>query len=183
MQLFRRLCEEREFRKRLEDSRARLYRMAYAWTHRADLADDLTQETLAKALNKRETIRELQALDAWLFRVLTNCWRDYCRRDRDMVDLDEERWVHHDTPEVLHARGEIVHNVRNAVANLPVGQRQVLTLVDLEGFSYTEVAEILEIPPGTVMSRLSRARNTLKTLLLAGKPAHRQASAPLRVVK
>ena len=64
-----------------------------------------------------------------------------------------------------HSQSQIVSRVWDAVAKLPVGQRQVLTLVDLEEFPYIEVAAILSIPIGTVMSRLSRARQSLKTLL------------------
>jgi RNA polymerase sigma-70 factor (ECF subfamily) len=62
-------------------------------------------------------------------------------------------------------------NVRQAVARLPAGQREVVTLVDLEEFSYAEVATILEIPIGTVMSRLSRARVTLREKLREQQPA------------
>ena len=63
----------------------------------------------------------------------------------------------------------MVESVRNSIARLPEGQRQVITLVNLEGFSYAEVAEILDIPVGTVMSRLSRARGTLAEYLLTYK--------------
>lgn len=73
------------------------------------------------------------------------------------------------SPEDAAREDEIVVRVRRAVSRLPVEQRQVLTLVDLEGFTYAEVAGILEIPVGTVMSRLSRGRSTLHKRLLAVK--------------
>jgi RNA polymerase sigma-70 factor (ECF subfamily) len=81
-------------------------------------------------------------------------------------------------------RLEIVNRVRLAVAALPVEQRRVLALVDLEGFSYNDVAEILEIPVGTVMSRLHRARKALVKLLAPHDTVSAETSGPsLRRVK
>jgi RNA polymerase sigma-70 factor (ECF subfamily) len=160
------LCRSKEFNRRLAEARGRLYRMAYAWSHNAALSEDLAQETLAKALRNTSQLRELDALDAWLFRILANCWNDHFRRNRDMEDIDQVALKHEVTPELLHGQRQVVNRVRGAIAELPDGQRQVLTLVDLEGFAYNEVAEILSIPIGTVMSRLCRARRTLKALLL-----------------
>lgn len=154
------------FRGRLERSRPRLYRTAYAWCHDAALADDLVQETLLKALKNGQQMRDEARLDGWLFRILANCWRDHFRHARDAEDIDEIICAGGDTPEALHAQTELVARVRAAVAKLPLGQRQVLTLVDLEGFSYAECAEILAIPAGTVMSRVCRARQALKRDLL-----------------
>ena len=74
--------------------------------------------------------------------------------------------VEPETPDIRHDRKQVVDRVRSAIATLPIGQRQVLTLVDLEGCSYIEVAQALDIPIGTVMSRLSRARKALKNQLL-----------------
>ncbi len=159
-------CRSRQFTRRLEETRGRLYRMAYAWSHNHALADDLVQETLAKALKNRHQLRDMNALDAWLFTILSNCWRGHYRREWRYEDLNATELVHELTPDRIHDEQEIVDHVRGAVANLPEGQRQVLTLVDLEEFSYNDVAQILDIPIGTVMSRLCRARRSLKTLLL-----------------
>ena len=73
-------------------------------------------------------------------------------------------------PEGLHHRQDVIEQVRHAVSRLSEGQRHVVTLVDLEGFSYTEVSNILGIPVGTVMSRLSRARSHLAQMLLVKRP-------------
>jgi RNA polymerase sigma-70 factor (ECF subfamily) len=92
------------------------------------------------------------------------------RAHKDCADIDEIAEAEHPAtggPEDDVAQNEIVACVRRAVAQLPAGQREVLTLVDLEEFSYAEVAGILDIPLGTVMSRLSRARGALRTLLAA----------------
>lgn len=156
----------REAQRALQQARARLYRVAYAWCHNAALADDLVQETLAKALQKSAQLRDPKARDAWLFAILANCFRDHFRRQRDMDDIDEVEISIETTPESESSRAQIVGMVRTAIARLPEGQRQVVTLVDLEGFSYAEVAQILEVPVGTVMSRLCRARSAMKTMLL-----------------
>lgn len=160
-----------------------MYRVAYSWSRNAALADDLVQETLVKALQKAGQIRDPERTNAWLFAVLANCWRDHFRRTREMVDIDEldlER-VDDFTPEEGHAQSQLVRRVRSAIALLPLAQRQVLTLVDLEEFSYAEVAAVLEIPVGTVMSRLCRARRTLKTLLNEFAPQRATVSHIRRV--
>ena len=76
-----------------------------------------------------------------------------------------------------------MRRVRQAVASLPVEQRQVIALVDLEEFSYCEVAQVLNIPIGTVMSRLHRARKNLLTRLETAKPQAAVAKGHIRVVK
>lgn len=156
----------REAQRALEQARSRLYRVAYAWCHSAALADDLVQETLAKALQKSGQLRDPKARDAWLFTILANCYRDHFRKQRDMDDIDEIEIAHEATPENESSRAQVIGKIRAAIARLPEGQRQVITLVDLEGFSYVEVAQILDVPIGTVMSRLCRARAAMKTLLL-----------------
>jgi len=160
------ICRPIEFRKSLAANRDRLYRIAYAWSRNKALADDLVQETMIKALRHQSQLRDSAALEAWLFSILANCYRDYFRRQRPMDDVDELELMHDSTPESETCENEIVRKVRNAITRLPEGQRQVVTLVDLEGFSYVEVAQILSIPSGTVMSRLCRGRQALKELLL-----------------
>lgn len=166
------LCRQTKFKQRLEATRLRLYRLAYSWTHDAMLADDLVQETLAKALKNARQLRDLELFDRWVFRILANCWRDHFRQAREMEDIELTDLSSDVTPDQEHDQAETVRVVRAAIARLPVGQRQALTLVDLEGFSYAEVAEILEIPMGTVMSRISRARGTLKELLFEFASEH-----------
>lgn len=157
----------------IEKSREQLYRMAYAWCHDAALADDLAHEAAEKALRRVSQLRDVERLRAWLFRILANCLRDHRRLQREHVDvaaMEDVMVATGPTPEDAQASAELVRRVRRAVGELPLGQRQVVTLVDLEDCSYTEVAEILEIPVGTVMSRLCRARQTLRERLrsLAG---------------
>jgi len=162
LDVFSFFCGTRQARKNLEAHRLRLYRIAYAWTHSAALADDLVQETLAKALTKSAQLRDPNASSAWLYSILANCYADHFRRLRATEELDDETLTHDATPEQESGRQQIVGRVRAAIARLSEGQRQVVTLVDLEGFSYVEVAQILDIPIGTVMSRLCRARLALR---------------------
>jgi len=166
MNIIKNLCQQRDIRQKIASNHTRLYRTAYAWGHDADLASDLAQETMAKALKRANQLRDPGKLNSWLFGILLNCWRDHFRQQREVVDIDEIEMTHNDTPEKLNQTQDMVDSVRNSIARLPEGQRQVVTLVNLEGFSYSEVAEILEIPVGTVMSRLSRARSTLAEYLL-----------------
>ena len=173
----------REARKNLEQQRARLYRVAFAWCRNAALADDLVQDTLTKAMRKAGQLRDQKAGEAWLFSILNNCFRDHFRRQRETEDIDNVTLLAESTPEIDRGRKESVERVRDAIATLSDGQRQVVTLVDLEGISYAEVAAILDIPTGTVMSRLCRARNSLRQVLLVDMQQDEQTTPRLRRVK
>jgi len=182
MELFNMMCRGREFRARLEANRRRLYRMAYAWCHDAHLADDLVQEAIVNALKNGSQLRSFEAMDSWLFSILANCWKSHLRSRKIGEEFDEENFQTELDPEQITSRDQTVARVQQAIAQLPLGQRQTLTLVDLEGFSYAEVAGILEIPIGTVMSRLCRARQALKDLLM-GQESPVEKSAHLVRVK
>ncbi|MCK5666589.1 MAG: sigma-70 family RNA polymerase sigma factor, partial [Thiotrichaceae bacterium] len=90
-----------------------------------------------------------------------NVWRDHLRRQKEFIDIDEYVHLSSENPENIHERERTIQRVRRAIGQLPMGQRQVISLVDLEGLSYNEVSQVLEIPVGTVMSRLNRARNAM----------------------
>lgn len=159
----------RECGAQIRQQRARLLRVAYAWCHDRALAEDLVHDTLARAMARCHQVRDRDQVEPWLFAILTNCWRDHLRRLRPQEDIEALEEILPDlgdTPERLSERSQVVDRVRVAVARLPLGQRQVLTLVDLEAFSYAEVGAILNIPVGTVMSRLCRARQALRKWLI-----------------
>ena len=172
-----------EFRDRLAGARPRLFRTAYAWTHDRDVAEDLVQEALAKALRNAAQLREPAALEAWVFRIMTNCWHDHLRRNPATDSLDRVELASETTPETMHTRLQIITRVRNAVAELPDGFRETVTLVDIEGFSYADTANILDVPVGTVMSRLSRGRNRLLALLKSDLETSARATPRVRRVK
>lgn len=173
----------RAFEQRLAESRPRLYRLALSWCRNRSVAEDVVQETLSKALAQAGQLRDPEAMHGWLLTILANCWKDHYRRCRetenvDIDDVGEHLPADDATPEEDCCQNQVVRRVREAVLSLPPRQRQVVTLVDLEECSYAEVASILEIPVGTVMSRLSRARQALRELLLDFQaPALAAASA------
>lgn len=167
--------QQRELVELIQASRVRLYRLAFAWCHDASLADDLAQEALTRGLSRLDQLRDSARLTGWLFAILNRCWIDHLRRRRE--DLDDEMLAELPSdlrgPDAHAERQQTVNRVRAAIAALPLGQRQVVTLIDLEDFSYAEVAEILAIPIGTVMSRLCRARVSLRQLLVEAPVAQR----------
>lgn len=146
--------------------RNKLYRIAYSWSHDAALADDLVQETIYKAIKNASRLRDIATLDSWLYRILYNCWHDYLRvksRNVEFVEMhDEEQLGQSDN----YQQSQIVKRVRASVEKLPLPLREVVTLADFAGFSYAQIAEITDVPIGTVMSRLFRARKNLKEQLL-----------------
>jgi len=149
------------------------------------LADDLVQETLSLALQKIHQLRDKERLNAWLYSILKNRWKQHLRSRRVHEGLDDEQSCDKPGPDLVVDQIGVVNRVRRAVSALPRDQRRVLALVDLEDFSYNDVAEILEIPAGTVMSRLHRARkNLLKILEPDGTAVIDETALPqLRSVK
>ena len=176
--------QRRAFRKLVCNSRERLYRMAYAWTHNPHLADDLVQQAIYKALSNQRQLKELEAAEAWLFRILSNCLKDHYRAKREVVPADDLVAAASGAPERMTEQQQLVETVQHAVRQLPLAQCQVVTLVDLEGFTYATVANILDIPVGTVMSRLCRGRRALREHLIDVRPGAQTGRAvPLKRVK
>ncbi|CAM3194952.1 RNA polymerase sigma factor [Paracoccus nototheniae] len=131
------------------------------------LADDLVQITVEKALRHLDSFDPGSRLDSWLFRILRNSFIDHVRARRETTSLDADDalpLIGTDGREVTETRLHLA-DVRRAMDRLPEDQRIVLMLVCVEGLRYREVAEALDLPQGTVMSRLSRARLALAQLL------------------
>jgi len=174
-------AKQRKLCKRLKSSREKLFRMAYAWSHRTDIADEIVQETMIKAIKSVDKVKDIEMIDSWVFRILSNCFIDFYRKQRNEIDIDNVLLVENDTPDIVHGQNEMLAMVRTSISQLPFKHRQVITLVDLEEFSYAEVANILDIPQGTVMSRLNRARQSLKKILNESK-TNNQNQTRLKVV-
>ena len=144
-----------------------LYSTAKRLTGRADLAEDLVQETARKALQATPALKDERNTRAWLFRILLNGVRDQARRKKlwAEVEADEE------TPDLNaiseSVEGATAEDVRRALSSLPPETRSLAILIDIEEFTIAEAAAMLQIPPGTAASRLSRARRELRELLQA----------------
>ena len=162
--------------KRLVELIPRLRRYARALVGDRSGADDLVQDKLERAWAKLHLYRRGTDLRAWLFTVMHNVHVNRVRATRATDLLRDEM------PELAQdgAQGDalLMRDLDRAIARLPADQRAVLLLVTLEEMSYEEVARTLGIPIGTVMSRLSRAREKLRGLMLGQSPA-----AKLKVVK
>jgi RNA polymerase sigma-70 factor (ECF subfamily) len=146
----------------------RLRRYARALTGDVNRADDLVQDTLERALAKLDLWQPGSDLRAWLFTLMHNLFVNQIRVRRPQETVMEEALdepVSGGQMEALAAR-----DIHAALARLPEEQREVLLLVGLEQFGYAEAAQVLGVPTGTVMSRLSRARERMRQML-AGEPA------------
>jgi|SaaInlV_200m_DNA_3_1039701.scaffolds.fasta_scaffold02005_8 RNA polymerase sigma-70 factor (ECF subfamily) len=174
-------------RKRIVDSRERLFRVAYSWCHDRYQADDLCQETIITALEKVDQLRAEDALDAWMFRIMQNAYRKHFRKMKPQVDVESlEDHMEEEAPaERDIERAEEILQVRAGLAQLKESQRMIISLVDIEGVSYKEAADILEIPIGTVMSRLARARDALSRHIQqdAGQHQQKRKRSHLKVMK
>jgi RNA polymerase sigma factor (sigma-70 family) len=161
---------------RLVELIPRLRRYARALVGDRATADDLVQDTLERAWAKLHLYRRGTDLRAWLFTVMHNVHVNRVRAARITDPLEDEM------PELAQRAPQgdalMVRDLDRAITRLPAEQRAVLLLVTLEEMSYEQVAAALGIPIGTVMSRLSRARDKLRAMML-GQPA----AAKLKLVK
>jgi RNA polymerase sigma-70 factor, ECF subfamily len=155
-----------DFAQLLEAEIPRLRRYARALTRDASRADDMVQSCLLRAVAKQHLWQPGTDLRAWLFTILHNQNVNYVRRSvREGVTIPLE-----DVAPALTAASNVeasleLRDLELAIARLPQEQRQVILLVGLEGMGYEEAAKILGIPVGTVRSRLSRGRDSLRALL------------------
>ena len=160
-----------QFLDRIEECVPPLRRYARALTHNSDLADDLVQDCLERAIRKSGLWRPTGSLQAWLFKMLLNIHRNNLRQRRRAPDsmpiasLPVEPQVQSASP----GRLAFAETAR-AMQALPAEQREALLLIAVEGLSYAEAAGVLEIPVGTLMSRLGRARAALRSLTEEGGP-------------
>lgn len=143
----------------------RLRRFALTLTRHADDGDDLVQMTVERALPRLDTWKEGSRLDSWLFKIMQNIWIDQVRarrvRGAQVSDDDLGDLPGLDGRATLDARLTLKDTLK-AVMRLPDEQRAALLLVAVEGYSYRDAAEVLQVPIGTIMSRIARARLSLE---------------------
>jgi RNA polymerase sigma-70 factor (ECF subfamily) len=168
-----------------------LYRTARRLTRDQADAEDLVQETFLKAFRAADRFEPGTNLRAWLFTILHNTARNRVRdRARDTVSVDSEAveraadrpssgGAPMETPETLMLQSTLAPDLQAAIDALPDAFRQAVWLRDVEEFSYAEIADMLEIPVGTVMSRISRGRRALYDALSAAQSSVTSHQSPV----
>ncbi|KJK11416.1 RNA polymerase subunit sigma-24 [Burkholderiaceae bacterium 16] len=169
-------------REALTEHVPRLRRYARALINNRDLADDLVQDTLERALGRTEQFRPGTDLRAWLFTIMHNLFANQVRRVSARavhVPVDDESIAEIEfAVPADQTRSLEMRDLDYALQRLPAEQREVVLLVGLEEMSYADAALALDVPIGTVMSRLSRGRERLRALMAGAQPASK-----LRVVR
>jgi RNA polymerase sigma-70 factor, ECF subfamily len=153
-----------DVRHQIVDLLPRLRRFAYALTGEKDRGDDLVQETCMRALSRLEQWEHGTRLDSWMYRIAQNIWFDNIRALKvrgEVIDIDTAHDLAGDDGRKVTENRLTLNEVSAAVSKLPPDQRIVIVLVCVDGLSYKQASEILEIPMGTVMSRLARARQAI----------------------
>ena len=169
-----------EVRNGLVELLPRLRRFAYALSGSPDQGDDLVQESCARALAHPEQYKSGTRLDSWMYTIIRNIWFDQLRASKVrgfMMDLDAAPEPVGDDGRKITENRLTLMEVLKSMSKLPPEQRFLIALVCFEGVSYQEAAQILEIPIGTVTSRLVRARRALCALAIEGPAAMENENA------
>jgi RNA polymerase sigma-70 factor (ECF subfamily) len=154
--------EDSAFENALVGLLPRLRRFAHSLSRSPADADDLTQATIERALRSREQWIPGTRLDSWAYRIMRNLWVDTARSRarKERLEADPEQGATVGQDGGVEAAGEL-REVMAAMQRLPEEQREVVSLILVEGFGYREAAELLGLPIGTVSSRLVRGRTAL----------------------
>lgn len=162
-----------------------LYGTALRLTRRGPDAEDLVQDTYLKAFRSAAQFQRGTNLKAWLFTILHNTFRNMRRHDgRNPIDVDSEvveqaaaLSVHDQTPEQILTRATLDADLQAALDALPGAFHQAVWLRDVEELTYAEIAQVLGVPIGTVMSRISRGRRMLYERLAGARTEDRKQKA------
>jgi RNA polymerase sigma-70 factor (ECF subfamily) len=165
-----------EFRRELVQLLPRLRRFAFVLTRSQDDAEDVVQAAVERALRHADSWQLGTRLDSWLYRIMQNLWRDELRAHRRRAEpLDSHADIAGADGRDVTIRHIQSNEAQHALDELPEEQRVVVALVVLEGMSYQQTADVLDVPVGTVMSRLARARAKLAASLGEGPQRVRAA--------
>ncbi len=156
----------------------RAYKYAFRLTRNQDLASDVVADAFVRINSALKNFRGQSAFGTWLYRIVTNCYLDRKKRDKEArnVSLDstlqvgtgevERQWEDEtDGPVEIAERNEREQAMQNALAQMPEYQQAMLVMYHVESLSYEDIAETLDLPIGTVKSRLNRARVALRDIL------------------
>ena len=148
----------------------KLYRFAFNIVKNEELAKDVVQECMIKVWEKRDEVKHINNLEAWCMQVTRNKALDKLRskhvKKTDLFEVEFDTRKEKDTPVVLTERNEIMNRIQFLIDALPSRQREVMQLRDIEGYSYKEIADMLEIDINLVKTNLFRARRKLKESLI-----------------
>jgi RNA polymerase sigma-70 factor (ECF subfamily) len=158
--------QQPSFEDELVELLPRLRRFAHSLSRSPADADDLTQATVERAIRSRDQWTQGTRLDSWMYRIMRNLWIDAARSRsrREKFEAPPEEADRIGTDGTAQAAAELAQ-VMAAMQRLPDEQREVVSLILIEGFGYREAAELLELPIGTVSSRLVRGRTALLELV------------------
>ena len=172
------------YRGLVEKYQGRVYAMVYGMLRNREDARDITQEAFVKAYKNLKSFRLESSFYTWLYRIAMNLAIDFTRKrkrqgttsfDEAVASRDQDGGiseVHHgDSPSKKLERKQVYKQIMDALEKLPADQKQVILLRELEGLSYREISEVMDIPEGTVMSRLFYARKKLQKLLAHHRPS------------
>jgi len=157
-----------EIQRRMVKILPRLRRFILSLTHGAECSDDLVQETCVRALAHLHQWQPGSRLDSWMFRIARNLWIDQLRAEKFRGETVDIETVHHllsSDGQLLAENRIVLAELRRDIAELAVEQRSVLNFVWLHGLSYKETGRILNLPAGTVMSRIARVRGVLQKFM------------------
>jgi RNA polymerase sigma-70 factor (ECF subfamily) len=166
------------YRGLVEKYQGRVYSVVYGMVRNREDAKDITQDAFVKAYNNLGSFRLEASFYTWIYRIASNLAIDFLRKQKrhGATEFDEQIATrdgdgsmidahHEDSPRKTLQRKRLYARIMDAVEQLPDDQKQVILLRELEGMSYKEIAEVAEIPEGTVMSRLYYARKKLQKML------------------
>jgi len=162
----------------IEDYQKKVFNIALRMIGNHDDASELAQEVFIRIFKSLKNFKGESSLSTWIYRITTNVCLDELRKrkNKNIVSLDEDvkqddgeikRQVEdaRPTPDVIAEKNEVLRVVKEAILSLPEDQRTVIILRDIQGFSYDEIAKIMNCPEGTVKSRINRSRQILRDRL------------------
>jgi RNA polymerase sigma-70 factor (ECF subfamily) len=159
-----------------------LFGYAMTLTRDRAAAEDLVQETYLRAIRAADRLEAGSNVKSWLFVIMRNAWLNEVRHDLAgprFVGLESEAGDERDTinsPHVIYLKNLARLQVQEALERLPETYKEIIVLRDFEGLTYQEIANVLDCPAGTVMSRLGRARGKLRQMLSSWQPTRRARS-------
>jgi len=184
------MTEPSDFERLVLEQLDSLWNYALNLTRRSDQAQDLLQDALARGFERFELFDRSLSFKAWMFTIIRHIHVDHLRKS-DALRPETPEWLAEGAaeisesplyaipldPEAILAHRESVERLQEAIRHLPAEMREVIELRDIEGLSYREIAVIVKRPMGTVMSRLYRGRNLLRSSLVEQKPEDKSAES------